>query len=49
MRYRWLLIFFVALSASLLCGKALANTEKGTSVTILYTANTFGKKQPCPV
>lgn len=49
MRYRWLLILIVALLASLLCGNALANKEKGTAVTILFSANTFGKIQPCPV
>lgn len=49
MRHHWLLLLLLALVLPLNVERAAAAPDEDPAVTILYTANTFGKQQPCPV
>lgn len=49
MRHLWLPFLFLVLLAPFPLDQAAGSSEKEPVVTILYTANTFGKKEPCPV
>jgi hypothetical protein len=49
MRHRWLLLCLLTLFLPLHAERAAAAPDEDPALTILYTANTFGKQQPCPV
>ena len=49
MQHRWLPLLLLVLVGPLLGAKPALSLEKTPELTVLYTANTYGKKQPCPV
>jgi hypothetical protein len=49
MRHFWIPLFLLFLLGPFTAITVAASSGKEPAVTILYTANTYGKQQPCPV